>query len=473
MFRVNEASDTTNSESTNIFSSTDFHSKSISNINLDECVDYLEICDKTEVNGYQFDVKMKSSNSSHSCNSTASDDFPQFLETSVLLKYTNQQNFVKYTVTKLLQLKLQSREISGMMRENNDHFKCLFARPLYLKKPIQKHVENNGFFMYSKFHDHFYGLAFLITTNQDGYLYQFSSVGVGGQEDQSKYFLNVYPFTSPVIDVVLHETVLHALTENGIESYTVRIGQKIFQDLDEDIDYKNLAKSISLINLRPFLRIHFMLASDKNLILLANDTPVHDTSQSNWTIYDLKYPGMTTIYNDFKEFADKSLKKYPNVYLNLLEELHLIFRTNLAVAGMEVVRGNISLVDLAVNAGDLEEAELMRESCLSLADFYILNSTEREHQLAISYYNLASLSIVEIFQRFVDLNGWDQIQPTGLCYALKNYFKHLKCDPSKYDEIFSSTIDLVVDEKPKKLKFGEALIELFGIHAPKEIVSVF
>lgn len=60
----------------------------------------------------------------------------------------------------------------------------------------------------------------------------------------------------------------------------------------------------------------------------------------------------------------------------------------------------------------------------------------------------------------------------GLIYTIKNYFKQLKCDSKKYDEIFSSTIEFNVESEAgekKTMKFGDGIIEFFGIFAPKEI----
>lgn len=40
----------------------------------------------------------------------------------------------------------------------------------------------------------------------------------------------MYPFTSPIIDVRITNCVIHALTDNGIETYTHRIGHKLFSN---------------------------------------------------------------------------------------------------------------------------------------------------------------------------------------------------------------------------------------------------
>lgn len=213
---------------------------------------------------------------------------------------------------------------------------------------------------------------------QDGYLYQINTSI--HDYDASNCFLNVYPFTSSIVDVFFNDNVLHALCENGIESYTHRIGQKLFteqgarQQQGVDGMYKNLSTTISLVNLRPFMKVHYMIPGDDNLVLLANDSttpqPENSDDSVNWTIYNLKYPSMETIYQDFKEFADKSLRKYPAVYMNLLEEIHVMIRNHMMLARLEPEENSEVGNEMKLVWDDCDE--LLRDSSLALADFFIL-----------------------------------------------------------------------------------------------------
>merc|ERR1719209_1832330 len=68
-----------------------------------------------------------------------------------------------------------------------------------------------------------------------------------------------YPFTSPVIDLALEPSVLHALTETGLETYTLRAGYHTVREA-EQVDGRTNAlpppsTPICLIGLRPFLRV--------------------------------------------------------------------------------------------------------------------------------------------------------------------------------------------------------------------------
>lgn len=383
VFKIIECADGNNSTTSesNMCTSTEIpNSDAPVHINLDQDVDFQAICDKAELNGISFNVKIKSTQeeSMGSLGDDESEMRPSVVtDLSAVIKYISNlpDSFSlpsKFCAQNLLQLKLQSMKISGVLRENVDVFKCMYMKPLYIKSGIAKCASNESFFMHSKFRKNFYGCAVLVTTQQDGYLYQIHT----SSHESSKSFLNVYPFTSTVIDVYFNDNVLHALCENGIESYTHRLGQKIFsaQQNIENV-YKNLSTAISLVNLRPFMNVHFMIPGDDNLVLLANDStsPQGDNSEEpvNWTIYNLKYPTMDTIYQDFKEFADKSLRKYPSVYTNLLEEIHLMIRNHMALAVLKQEDLN-SEVGNEMKLVWYDCDELLKESSISLADFFIL-----------------------------------------------------------------------------------------------------
>lgn len=389
VFKIIESVDGNNSTTSesNIYTSTEVPSKDSSTINLDHDVDFQAICDKAELNGISFNVKLKSTQE-ESMGSFGDDDSemrPSVVNELVAsIKYINNlpNSFSlpsKFSVQNLLQLKIQSMRISGVLRENVDVFKCVYMKPLYVKSDFANKFCNRtgSFFMHSKFKKNLYGCAILITTQQDGYLYQ---INTNSHEfDASKCFLNVYPFTSTVKDVYFNDNVLHAFCENGIESYTHRIGQKLFAEesggrMHESSLYNHISSTISLVNLRPFMNVHYMIPGDENLILLANDSSSphvdHSDDAVNWTIYNLQYPTMETIYQDFKEFADKSLRKYPSVYMNLLEEIHVMIRNHMMLAKLQPEEncefGN-EMKLVWDNCG-----ELLKDSSLALADCFIL-----------------------------------------------------------------------------------------------------
>lgn len=191
-------------------------------------------------------------------------------------------------------------------------------------------------------------------------------------------------------DVALDDTTLHALTDNGIESYTVRTGHRLFNDVLSQTSnttnkiVPNMNKSICLIGLRPFLGVRKILLSDTNLVLLANSVNSLPPSvkegqkvddQGLWTIYNLQIPSPDMIYRDFEDLAKKKYSKNRNAFIDLIEEAHIILRTNLEVSKLASgVDHNMDCASIAVlkenEAKDI--GEMYKDSCILLGDLYSL-----------------------------------------------------------------------------------------------------
>jgi hypothetical protein len=78
---------------------------------------------------------------------------------------------------------------------------------------------------------------------------------------------------------------------------------------------------------------------------------------------------METIYEDYIEFADKNLKKYPSVYINLLEEIHLMIRTHWKIGKLELEENSESGHEIRLVWNDCWD--LLKKSSLALADTFI------------------------------------------------------------------------------------------------------
>lgn len=99
--------------------------------------------------------------------------------------------------------------------------------------------------------------------------------------------ISVYPFTAPVQKIVMEDYFLHALTETGLETYTLRSGHQLCRNLDV-IDDVNVAcppvtDSICLVGLRPFLGVEQMLLCPNYLVLLTSSesSPTHSVSSNS------------------------------------------------------------------------------------------------------------------------------------------------------------------------------------------------
>lgn len=58
--------------------------------------------------------------------------------------------------------------------------------------------------------------------------------------------ITVYPFTAPVHELVMEHYFLHALTDTGLETYTLRVTHKLCRLL-ENVDDINVVRCNSLM----------------------------------------------------------------------------------------------------------------------------------------------------------------------------------------------------------------------------------
>jgi hypothetical protein len=87
--------------------------------------------------------------------------------------------------------------------------------------------------LHSKHHADMVSVVCLVVTQQEGYLYYFT---VHCKQEPSRLqqaaCVTVYPFTAPVMAVAMESYVLHALTESGLETYTLRTGCQFASAVD-------------------------------------------------------------------------------------------------------------------------------------------------------------------------------------------------------------------------------------------------
>lgn len=134
-----------------------------------------------------------------------------------------------YQINNLLQLKLKPILIEGQNRHTMEEFKCLILKPIYVNQNKSKtKTENKKPLLKSEYSNCLNSVVCMLTTQQEGYLYMFSDSSENISVDNC---ITVYPFTAPVYKIVLENYMLHALTETGLESYTVRIGHQLTRNI--------------------------------------------------------------------------------------------------------------------------------------------------------------------------------------------------------------------------------------------------
>lgn len=217
-------------------------------------------------------------------------------DTEVFIKTTSPDNgwSENYVVKNILRLRIAKANDMPRGDGNNEFFTCSVLKPLYMKvnhnyNGLKKSILRSDKYKY------LHGVTCLICTTQEGYIYHFNTEN---SEDVNPTCLTTYPFTAPVIHVALEHAVLHALTEAGLESYTLRLPHHLARTTSQHLKIvcPDVSEPVCLIGLRPFMGVQKLINSDKSITLLAKD-------DSAWTLYSLVLPRPENIYYDIVNAA--------------------------------------------------------------------------------------------------------------------------------------------------------------------------
>ncbi|XP_076256729.1 uncharacterized protein LOC143194058 [Rhynchophorus ferrugineus] len=365
-----------------------------------------------------------------------------------------------YKLQDLIQLKLVPILIENNQRQVSEEFKSMVLKPLYIDQQLNGNSEWGNSEMQSSYRKCLNGVAFMIATQQEGYLYSFGDSDNGLDKDCC---IAVYPFTAPVFKIIMEDYFLHALTETGLESYTLRIGHQLCRNFD-NIDSKQIAfpsidDSICLVGLRPFLGVERLLLSENYLILLANadSSPAHSVSSSGsstasfLTLYSLELPCPKVIFNDISIVANVHRFTSAQTYCHLISEAHMILRMALMLKKWSITED--SMVKLILEKrntyGDI--VETYKLSCALLGDHYIMCNNEESYVLAVPYYKMAGVNPLNVLKRVKSLQEQCHKPTTkGLMHYLKHTLLEIKTSFDA-DRYFGSN---------SRNNFSEAMLEL-------------
>lgn len=285
-----------------------------------------------------------------------------------------------YSVEHLLRL-----TISTTSTDDTKYFTCAVLQPLYKR---QKSTSNNlkCSLLRSNKYNIFNGVSCLICTNQNGYVYQFSSTSKK-EMSTNRSCCRTYPFTAPVSHVALENTALHALTEAGLESYTLHIPQDKL--IDNNKDELNAQEPVSLIGLRPFLGVKKLLHASRCLVLLAIE-------DDTWRFYSLCLPNPENVYHDILNAANNHKESSPSTYKHLLKEAYTV---------LQLAKDVIYYTSDATFANSINDVtqshleNLYKQSCALLADHYITSESDMDWNLSGQYYKLAGIKAHDVLIR--------------------------------------------------------------------------
>ncbi|XP_023724080.1 Hermansky-Pudlak syndrome 3 protein isoform X2 [Cryptotermes secundus] len=379
-------------------------------------------------------------------------------------------------VLHLLQLQMSVPQASSgttrQMCSGSDEFRCLILKPLYMKTEETQPCDRKGDAVHSKHYGDMVSIICLVVTQQEGYLYQFMMQNL--QEPsaaQQAACVTVYPFTAPVIAVVVERFVLHALTETGLETYTLRTGHRFVAALGPANNLTSACPPVDdpvcLVGLRPFLGVEHLLMTDFHLVLLACSEGSSSSSQDShcgggWTLYSLTVPSPAALYSDMLSVGSAHRWSSPATYRHLLCEGHVILRMALNTATWQP--GSSEALTSSDEKLTSEIKDLYRDSCALLADYYIMSDEEADWELTAPYYTMAGLAPVEVVNRVKEMAVPPDVAARGKHRGLMSYL---------------NTSLLQQNHAPGNVAFGPAvhsfahtLLDLFEEHDPGQVSTL-
>ncbi|XP_054001968.1 uncharacterized protein LOC128888833 [Hylaeus anthracinus] len=356
-----------------------------------------------------------------------------------------------YTIKNLLSLKIVATNNNPKLDGNSELFSCLLLKPLYMRKECNSSCLKKSILRSDKYR-YLQGVSCFLCTLQEGYLYHFLATSTNPTDATC---LTTYPFTAAVNHVALENTALHALTEAGLESYTLRLSHHIARTSNNIDNFQITCPSVSepvcLIGLRPFLGIQKLLHSKSYLLLLAK-------AENSWTLYSLILPKLENLYYDILNAARSHKSSSPSTYRHLLGEAHALIRLAKDTA---YNCSDIDESDDAANENGLKLKNLYNQSCALLADYYIRSEYESDWDRCIPYYKMSGLKFSEVLSRKSSQDA------PGLVTFLTDILLTLKSG-SEADALFQG---FNIVEMICKLKKGDLLILIFGSPVLREYTT--
>ena len=349
--------------------------------------------------------------------------------------------------TTLVQAKLPEQE------RRHERLHLLRLEPVYWREWRVRRGANNinpapHSPLHSAWHSHLMSFSLFAASVHEGYLFHLPGhlrrpgKGVGVAR------IATYPFTSPVLDLVMEPSVLHALTETGLETYTLRAGYHTVREA-EQIDGKTNAlpppsTPICLIGLRPFLGVRGLLLARNYLVLMSEPA-----SGEEWTVYCLHLPSHAVLFQDMLQVADMN-SGAPHGFLQLVSEAHVVARTWLhRLMWLQVTRPG----GREVTAVEVDEARANYHlSCLRLADHYVRCPARSKHSLAVPYYRMSGLTPLEVLSRL----PLESPLPAGVVA----YIEDLLLRPVGQEESFLEA------------KVADSVISILGEHSLNDLVRL-
>ncbi|XP_034736557.1 Hermansky-Pudlak syndrome 3 protein isoform X3 [Etheostoma cragini] len=321
-----------------------------------------------------------------------------------------------------------------------------------------------------------------------GYLYSLK----GGVE-----LLSAYQYPEKVLKAVLTDHLLHVITKNALQCFTVRCSAVAARIKDPYIDTTIKAcppcsLEVCALRMQLFIGLRSVCVYGRHVILLSTadiETPeepertAHRRSLSRkwtisspkesssaghgWNIYVVNTVPPLTLYQEMVEYSQRYAETNPQAHSlrHLLSEAHLLLRASLlqtpaqqgdiegcpAVAQQTDTDGPAEK-QTAIQKDIQELEEAMRQNCAQLGDCFSRGS-QKDCHLALPYYRMSGLSVTDIIARNHPLPSSPHSYGPGFLFYLKHY-------------LLEETEQILSQEAADKV------LDIFSQSEPSQLVSV-
>ncbi|KAM5163044.1 BLOC-2 complex member HPS3 isoform 1-T4 [Mantella aurantiaca] len=279
--------------------------------------------------------------------------------------------------------------------------------------------------------------------------------------------ISVYQYPERSQQAVLTPQLLHVITRNNLQCFTVRCSAVTVREEDPYIDTTMktcppVSMDVCTLRMQLFIGLKAIQHFNNYIVILTKadiedvpekgknpkrlskksgsiKTKVSSETGPSWNLYIVSTTPAVQLYREMVEYS----KRYETVKtqgsIHLLSEAHLLLRSALM---------NPDLINLA----DKEELEAsFRESCAHLGDCFSRLDTKKSH-FALPYYKMSCLSVSEVIDRVL-CKDFPQEYGKGFMF----YLKHSLCE--ELEEQLSEEVALKV-------------LQIFKATEPQQIPNV-
>lgn len=301
-----------------------------------------------------------------------------------------------------------------------------------------------------------------------GYLYSLK----GGVE-----LLSAYQYPEKVLEAVLTNHLLHVVTRNALQSFTVRCAALAARVEDPYIDTTMKAcppcsLEVCALRMQLFIGLRSVCGYGRHVVLLSRADP--DTQEEperiphrrglnrkwttaspkepsavghGWNLYVVNTVSPLMLYQEMVEYSQSYSEANPQAQSlrHVLSEAHLLLRASLLT--LCPTDSDEHSVRQAEEREELEAA--LRDNCAQLGDCFSRGS-QKDCHLALPYYRMSGLSIPEVMVRNQPRPSSPHSYGPGFLFYLKHYLLEETQDALN-QEAADEIIDIFSQSEPSQL----------------------